>query len=60
MSVYEAIHPKLTTHHLTQDEDENIDLVWLNINEAYQMILDQKIDDAKTIIAIQYAFINRK
>ena len=58
--IYEAIHPKLTTHHLTQDEDENIDLVWLNINEAYQMILDQKIDDAKTIIAIQYAFINRK
>lgn len=58
--IYEAKNIKATTHHLAQDEDENIDLVWLDIKDAYQMILDQKIDDAKTIIAIQYAYINRK
>ena len=58
--IYEAKNIKATTHHLAQDEDENIDLVWLDIKDAYQMILNQKIDDAKTIIAIQYAYINRK
>lgn len=58
--IYEAKNIKATTHHLAQDEDENIDLVRLDIKDAYQMILDQKIDDAKTIIAIQYAYINRK
>lgn len=58
--IYEAVNIQTTTHHLSQDEDENIDLVWLDLTEAYQMILDQKIDDAKTIIAVQYAYINRK
>lgn len=58
--IYEAVNTKAATHHLAQDEDENIDLVWLDIKDAYQMFLDQKIDDAKTVIAIQYAYINRK
>ena len=58
--IYEALHIRKAEKHLNQDEDEDIDLLWIDIDEAYKMVLEQKIEDAKTIIAIQYAYINRK
>ena len=44
-------HPK------AMDEDEEIETYWVDIKEAYQWILDNKIHDAKTIIAIQHAML---
>ena len=44
---------------LAMDEDEDINLVWMPLKEAYQRILDQKIHDAKTIVAIQAALLQQ-
>jgi len=37
------------------DIDEFIDVVEMDIDEAYQLVKEGKIIDAKTIIAIMYA-----
>ncbi|MCR4879970.1 MAG: NUDIX hydrolase [Bacilli bacterium] len=42
---------KTTTHF---DEDEEMDLVWLPLNEVNRMITEGKIKDAKTICALYY------
>ena len=41
---------------LEGDEDEFIDIVKLDIDEAYQKVLNGEIVDAKTVIAIMYAY----
>ena len=41
---------------LDGDEDEFIDIVHMDIEEAYQKVLNGTIVDAKTIIAIMYAY----
>lgn len=37
------------------DEDEEIETLWVDIRKAAVMVNDGTIEDAKTIIAIQYA-----
>lgn len=40
---------------LPMDEDEDIEIEWIDIDEALQMLDNQVINDAKTIVAIQFA-----
>lgn len=42
-------------HPLPMDEDEDIEIIWMDVEEAYQKVESGEITDAKTIIAIQYA-----
>ncbi|MDO4466733.1 MAG: NUDIX hydrolase [Bacillota bacterium] len=58
--IFEAINvsPALERHEM--DEDEEIELVWMPLENAYQQVLEGKIIDGKTIIAIQYAMIKKK
>ena len=53
--IYKAIQPKETNHRLDLDEDEDIELCWMDIDEAYQKCMNGEIIDAKTILAIQHA-----
>ena len=57
--LYEAIDFKEVDDSLECDEDEFIDIVHMNIDDAYQAVLDGTIVDAKTVIAIMYAY-NKK
>ena len=41
------------------DEDEDITSQWFTIEETLKMISELKIKDAKTMIALQYAYINK-
>lgn len=45
-------------HPLPMDEDEDISTQWISITEAYQLIQNGTIQDAKTILAIQFAYIH--
>ena len=54
--LYEAKDFKEVDDSLEGDEDEFIDVVELDIDEAYNMINKGEITDAKTIIAIMYAY----
>ena len=38
------------------DDDEFINIIEVDIDEAYQMVLNQEIHDSKTIIAIMYIY----
>lgn len=42
-----------------QEEQENIEVLELDFNEAYNMIASGAIKDAKTIMLLQYAKINK-
>lgn len=57
--LYEAIDFQEVDDSLDCDEDEMIELVYMNIEEAYQKVLNGEIVDGKTVIAIMYAY-NRK
>ena len=54
--LYEAIDFEEVDDALDGDEDEFIDIVKLDIDEAYQKVLSGEIVDAKTVIAIMYAY----
>lgn len=54
--LYEANALKKIANPRNPDEDEVIKLIKVDLQEAYQMVLDLKITDAKTIIAIMYAY----
>lgn len=56
LHLYEAIDFKEVHDALEGDEDEFIDIVKMDLNDAYQAIFDGRIVDAKTVIAIQYAY----
>lgn len=58
--LYEAIDFKEVNDSLDCDDDEFIDVVKIDIEEAYQMIQEGKIVDGKTIIAIMYAYEKEK
>lgn len=45
-----GLHP--VQSRLPMDEGEDIELVWMDLEEAWQAVTDQKIRDAKTVIAI--------
>lgn len=54
--IYEAIDFEEVEDSLDGDEDEFIDVIEMELEEAYQKILDGTIVDAKTVIAIMYAY----
>ena len=56
--LYEAVDFQEVNHALACDADEFIDVMWLNLDEAYQKVLNGDIVDAKTVIAIMYAYKN--
>ncbi|MBQ0066400.1 MAG: NUDIX hydrolase [Firmicutes bacterium] len=58
--IYEAINVTEAKERHEMDEDEDIELVWMDLEEAYQQVLEDKIVDGKTIIAIQHAMIKKK
>lgn len=55
--LYEAVDFQEVNDALACD-DEFIDVIWLNLDEAYQKVLNGDIVDAKTVIAIMYAYKN--
>ncbi len=57
--LYQADQPYPAQHKLAMDEDEDITKVWIDLDQAYKMIKNNEIIDAKTIIAIQYALLER-
>lgn len=57
--LYEAKGLFKVENPLAGDEDEFIDVKLIPIDKAYQMVLDQKIYDSKTVIAIMYAYIQK-
>lgn len=57
--LYEAVGYEEVEDSLECDEDEFIDIIRMDIDEAYQKVLDGTIVDAKTVIAIMYAY-NKK
>lgn len=54
--LYEAIDFEEVDDALDGDADEFIDIIKLDIKEAYQKVLTGEIVDAKTVIAIMYAY----
>lgn len=57
--LYEAKDVYKVENPLAGDEDEFINVLFIPIDEAYQMVIDQKIKDSKTIIAIMKAYIDK-
>lgn len=58
--LYKAIDFKEVEDSLDGDEDEMIDIIRMNLDEAYQKVLNGDIVDAKTVIAIMYAYIQEQ
>jgi len=54
--LYEAIDFKEVNDSLDCDDDECIEVIKMDIETAYQKVLNGEIIDAKTIIAIMYAY----
>lgn len=54
--LYEAVDFKEVDDALEGDDDEFIDVLTLDIDDAYQKVLDGDIVDAKTVIAVMYAY----
>lgn len=50
--LHQVVNPK------AMDEDERIEVLAIDLKQAYQMILDGTIKDSKTMIAIQHAYVN--
>ncbi len=57
--IYQANNLYPSKNPLAMDEDEEISIQWISIDDAYHMVQTQQIIDAKTIIAIQHAKIER-
>lgn len=58
--LYEARNLRKLDTPRAMDEDECIHILWVPIKEAYRMIHEGKIVDAKTILGIQHAYINHR
>lgn len=54
--LYKAIDFHEVNDSLACDDDEFIDIIKMDLDEAYQKVLDGTIVDAKTVIAIMYAY----
>lgn len=54
--LYEAVNFQEVTDSLDCDDDEFIDIIKMDLNDAYQMVLNGQIVDAKTVIAVMYAY----
>ncbi|MEY8309326.1 NUDIX hydrolase [Erysipelotrichaceae bacterium 51-3] len=53
--VYQAHGVSKAEHRLAMDDTEDITLVWMDLEEAYQKIAGGEIRDGKTILAIYHA-----
>ena len=53
--IYQAMDGKKTDRHL--DEGEFLDVEWISLKEAKEMLQNGEIKDAKTIIALQSYFM---
>ncbi len=58
--LYEARGIEHATHPLDPDEDEDIECIWMPIEQAYAYVCDGTITDAKTMISIYKAMLERK
>lgn len=56
--IYEAKNLRKVENPKAMDEDECINVEWIAIDEAFDMIKAGFIKDAKTILGVQYAYIN--
>ena len=57
ITVYEAKELRKVEHPRAMDEDEMIDTKWFTLAEIKTMLAEGKINDAKTLIALQQALI---
>lgn len=57
LHIVEAGELRRVENPLAMDEDERIEVVEIDLDEAYQMVLNGEIKDSKTMIALQYAII---
>ncbi len=57
--LFQAKDPTPVKNKLDQDKDENITHQWFDLDKAIEMIQEGIIDDAKTMIALQHALIER-
>lgn len=55
--IYEACNPTKIDDPQAMDEDENIETYWIDLDECMKMIQNGQIKDAKTVLAIQHAYI---
>lgn len=58
--VYEAKDVFKVENPLKCDEDEEIEVIAMDIDEAYDKVVSGEIFDSKTMIAIMHAYINKK
>lgn len=58
--MYEAIDFEEVDDALAADDDEFIDVIYMDLDEAYEKVMNGTIVDAKTIIAIMYAYNKEK
>lgn len=58
--LYWAEGLKKVEHPRAMDEDEEIETLWLSIDEALNYIEDGRICDAKTVISVQYAKLHEQ
>lgn len=54
MTIYAATDLKAVDHKLAQDADEKIELTFLTLEEALEMVNNGQIKDMKTVLAIFY------
>ena len=60
LHIYQAIKFKEVHDSLEADLDEDLHLIKMPIDQAYQAIFKGQIKDAKTIIAIMYIYANKE
>lgn len=58
LHIFEAEGLTKVEHPKNMDIDEDLTSFFLNLDDAYQLVMDGTIKDSKTIIAIQYAHAN--
>ncbi len=56
--LFEARDPAPISHPRPMDPDEDLTLCWIPLKKAKEMLARGEIEDAKTIIALQYACLN--
>ena len=57
--IYKALDVFKVENPLACDEDEDIELVMIDIDTAYQKVISGEIFDSKTMIAIMHAYIEK-
>lgn len=57
--IYQATNLTPLPNPKAMDEDEEIELLWIDLDECMNMIQEGKIKDSKTIIALQHAYIKQ-